>query len=350
MPIVSQLVSQQYDHIIGVDTHARTHTLAVLSSAGALLKSATFPASKPGMNRAYAWMLREAPGHTLVAMEGTGSYGATFSDLLTAHQVEVTETKPPKRGVRRAGKSDVIDAEHAARHALALPVDRLMIPRTHDGDQAALRVLLTSRKALQKNKTATSNALTALLRGFHLGIDARKKLTKAQISQVAAWRTHPSDTPAQETIRTEATRMARQIQTREDEIAAIMTRLTTHVTALAPWLLEENGVGPFAAAQLLVSFSAKGRIRSEAGFARLAGVAPIPASSGNTTRHRLHRGGDRQLNHALWVIASHRVLNDDNTKAYVAKRQEQGHNRRETLRNLKRHIARSMFRKLNANT
>ncbi|WP_308466613.1 IS110 family RNA-guided transposase [Rathayibacter soli] len=350
MPIVSQLVWQQYDHVIGVDTHARTHTLAVLSSAGALLKSATFPTSKPGLDRAYAWMLREAPGHTLVAMEGTGSYGATFTDLLSAHRVEVTETKPPKRGVRRAGKSDVIDAEHAARHALALPVDRLMIPRTHHGDQAALRVLLTSRKALQKNKTATSNALTALLRGFPLGIDARKKLTKAQIGQVAAWRTRSTDTPAQNTIRAEATRMAQEIHTRQGEIATINAKLTIHVTALAAWLLEENGLGPFTAAQLLVSFSAHGRIRSEAAFARLAGVAPIPASSGNTTRHRLHRGGDRQLNHALYIIASHRMLNDEPTKAYTAKRQEQGHNRRETLRNLKRHIARSIFRKLNANT
>jgi Transposase IS116/IS110/IS902 family./Transposase. len=342
------IVSRHYDHVIGVDTHSRTHTLVVLDASGALLASDTFPASGPGLARAHAWILRHAPGRVLVAMEGTGSYGATFCDLLIEEGIEVTETKPPKRGSRRAGKSDAIDAEHAARHVLCQPVERLLIPRTHGGDQAALRVLLTARRAKNMEKTATSNALIALLRSFSIGIDARQGLTGQQILQIAAWRPRPTDTAGIATIRAEATSMARNILQKKSELTANQTGLIKHVSALAPWLLAESGVGAFVAAQLLVSWSMKERIRSEAAFARLAGAAPVPASSGNTTRNRLHRGGDRQLNHALWVIASTRMLHDENTKTYTAKRTATGHSRRETLRNLKRYIARSLFRKLQA--
>lgn len=291
-------------------------------------------------------MTRQAPGRMLVAMEGTGSYGARFTDLLSAQQVTVAEVKPPKRGVRRAGKSDQIDAEHAARHALSLPLERVMVPRKHEGDQVALRVLLTARRAKTKEKTATINSLIALLRGFFLDIDARTGLTGAQINQVAAWRPRHSDTTAMTTIRDQAIQMARAIQTKDHELANNLTGLARHVTALAPWLLAEKGVGPFSAAQLLASWSIKDRIRSEAAFARLAGAAPIPASSGNTNRHRLHRGGDRQLNNALWVIANSRLMCDPATQAYAEKRIAEGKNRKEVLRILKRYIARSMFRKL----
>lgn len=344
------IVSQHYDHVIGVDTHARTHTLVIVDRAGARREAATFPTSGAGLRRAHSWITRNASGRKLIAMEGTGSYGATFADLLSRAGLEVTETKPPKAGVRRAGKSDVIDAEHAARHVLSQPLDRLMTPRKHDGDQAALRVLLTARRAKTKEKTATINALIALLRGFALGIDARTALTAAQILQIAGWRTRTTDTDAVTTIRTEAISMAGAITIKDAELAANMTGLKKHVTALAPWLLEENGIGPFAAAQLIVSWSHRDRIRSEAAFARLAGAAPIPASSGNTTRHRLHRGGDRQLNHALWVIANSRMNTDATTKGYVLKRTAEGKTRKEICRNLKRYIARAMFRKLQAMT
>jgi transposase len=343
------IVSQHYEHVIGVDTHARTHTLVVLNHAGATGATATFPTSGAGLARAHAWMLRNAPGRILTAMEGTGSYGAGFADLLAANNIDVAEVKPPKRGVRRAGKSDEIDAEHAARHALSLPLERVMIPRKHDGDQAALRVLLTARRAKTMEKTATVNALIALLRGFFLGIDARTGLTAAQISEVAAWRPRTGDTASMTTIRGEAISMAKAVLTKDAELTHNTQGLTKHVTALAPWLLAEKGVGPFVAAQLLASWSQKGRIKSEAAFARLAGAAPIPASSGNTTAHRLHRGGDRQLNHALWVQANSRMLYDDATKAYADKRTTMGKDRKNTLRMIKRYLARSTFRKLNAN-
>jgi transposase len=284
----------------------------------------------------------------LVAMEGTGSYGALFADLLARSGITVAETKPPKRASRRGGKSDDIDAEAAARFALAMPAESLAAPRRGAGDRAAIQVLLTGRRARNTERTATINLLTALLRTHNLSIDARKPLSTATIETITRWRPRTADTPAQATIRAEATSLARAIQTKDTELAANLDGLHRHVIALAPWLLAEKGVGPVVAAQLLASWSHKGRIRSEAAFARLAGAAPIPASSGNTTRHRYHRGGDRQLNNALWVIAFSRSTSDQRTRDYIAKRTAEGKTRKETLRCLKRYIARSTFRKLQA--
>lgn len=340
------IVAEHYQSVIGVDTHAKTHTLVVLDSLGARRASSTFPTSPAGLARASAWITRTAPTPCLIAMEGTGSYGATFADLLTKQGRIVAETRPPKKNTRRSGKSDPIDAELAARHALALPIEALGMPRQHGGDQSALRVLLTARNAKTKERTATSNALTALLRGFDLGIDARKPLTRAQITEIANWRIRASESPAMATIRGEAVSSAKQILAKESELASNEAGLRKHVALLAPWLLDLPGVGPFSAAQILASWSTPGRIRSEAAFARLGGVAPIPASSGNTTRHRLDRSGDRQLNRALWVIAASRMLNHQPTRDYVAKRTLEGKTRREILRSLKRYIARSLFRQL----
>lgn len=342
MPIVSQV----YDYVIGVDTHARTHTLVVLNAAGAKLAADTFPTSAPGLARAQAWMIRHAGGRVLVAMEGTGSYGAGFTDRLLHAGITVVETKPPKRADRPAGKSDAIDAEHAARHVLSTPCPQLLTPRKHDGDQAALRVLLTIRLAKTKTRTALTNALIALLRGHDLDYDARRKPSHAQIRTIAGWRPRTSDPDWLATIRTEATNTAKAIIAADKELTANNTNLTRHVTNTAAWLLAEPGIGPFVAANLIIAYSSPGRIHSEAAFARLAGIAPIPASSGNTNRYRLHRGGDRQLNHAIWVITKSRKQYHNDTKTYVAKRTAEGKTKNEITRCLKRHIIRQLFRKI----
>lgn len=342
------IVAQNFDHVIGVDTHARTHTLTAVNALGAAGPTATFPTTDAGLARAVEWIRRTAPDRTLVAMEGTASYGAVFCDRLQSVGFLVAETRPPKRGTRIAGKSDSIDAELAARHTLALPVERLLRPRAHTGDYAALSVLVTARRALTTARTATANELIALCRTHRLDVDARTALTAAQILQVSRWHTRTADSAAATTIRDEAIRRAQELLRRTEELERNLAGLTKHVAAIAPWLLEELGIGPVTAAQLLVSYSGKGRIHSEAAFARLAGAAPIPASSGNTTRHRLHRGGDRQLNSALWTIAFQRYTRDATTQAYVAKRTAAGHTRREILRSLKRYLARSLFRKMNA--
>ena len=345
------MVSQVFHHVVGVDTHAKSHTLVAVDHLGVKQGTAqTFPTTPAGLKRAHAWIERETTAPVLVAMEGTGSYGAQFSDLLTAAGVRVSETKPPKRGVRRAGKTDPIDAEHAARYALALPVEELITPRSHVGNHAALTVLLTARAAIKRTRGSSINRLTALLRGFNFDLDVRNSLTDEQISEVAAWRAHPTDDDGMATIRAEATREAQDILHREGELKANHKGLQKHVTVIAPRLLAEFGVGPYVAAQLIVSWSHKGRIRSEAAFARFAGVAPIPASSGNTTRHRLHRGGDRALNNALYVTAFYRYHHDPDTAAYVQKRTLAGQTRTEILRSLKRYIARRLYRVLENHT
>jgi len=340
------IIAEHFDHVIGVDTHARTHTLVVLDAAGVKRKADTFPTSTPGLKRAQDWIGRNAPGRTLVAMEGTGSYGALFAERLEQAGFPVMETKPPKRQSRRHGKSDIIDAELAARFALASPSGSSAAPRRNSGDRAALQVLLTGRRHRTRERTATVNMLTALLRTHDLGIDARTPLTPGTIAAVAGWHARRTDTPAAVTIRTEATDLARRIRALDTELSRNLAGLTGHVDAIAPALLEEKGIGPVSAAQLIASWSHHGRIRSEAAFARLAGAAPIPASSGNSARYRLHRGGDRHLNHALWTIAFSRTITDEATRDYVARRTAEGKTRKEIIRCLKRYIARATFRKL----
>ena len=141
--------------------------------------------------------------------------------------------------------------------------------------------------------------------------------------------------------------LARRVHAATEEAAALQAEILAHVRALAPMLLDEPGVGPIVAAQVIVSWSHKGRVRSEAAFARLAGVAPIPASSGQTIRQRLSRGGDRQLNRALHTVILHRRLHDPTTKAYIERRIAEGKPRRDAVRLLKRYPARHLYRVLN---
>ena len=140
--------------------------------------------------------------------------------------------------------------------------------------------------------------------------------------------------------------LARRIQAATLEAAELEREILARVRALTPALLEEPGVGPIVAAQLIVSWSHRGRLRSETCFARLAGVAPVPASSGQTTRYRLSRGGDRQLNRALHTIVLHRRHHDPTTRDYIAKRIAEGKSRRDATRLLKRYLARHLYRLL----
>jgi transposase len=173
------------------------------------------------------------------------------------------------------------------------------------------------------------------------GLTQKRLLDRCRLLRRSNTRT-PDELAAILVLRT----LARRIQAATEEAAELRTEILAHVRALAPSLLEEPGVGPIVAAQVIVSWSHKGRVRSEAAFARLAGVAPIPASSGQTTRYRLSRGGDRQLNRALHTVILHRRLHDSTTKAHIERRVAEGKTRREANRCLKRYLARSLFRLL----
>ena len=342
------IVAEQYTHIVGVDTHARTHTYAVMSSVtGQVTDTATFPASPPGIARALTWLgRRTTAGRTLVSVEGASSYGARLTRALEAASVDVCDVKPPRRASRAGtGKSDAIDAAAAARTVAGIDTSLLLRPRA-GGNRNALRILLNARRSMDRQRTADRNALTALARTMDLGIDARKALTSAQIRTIGAWRDRPSDTLEAAVARTEARRLAQAVERATTDLEENRTAMARIVDAMALGLLEIPGVGPVTAAILLVAYSHHGRVRSEAAFAALAGVSPIPASSGNTVRHRLNRSGDRQLNQALDTIARSRMAFDPATRDYVDRRTQEGRSGREIRRCLKRAIARQLYRKI----
>ena len=206
-------------------------------------------------------------------------------------------------------------------------------------------MLLAVRDRMASESTRSINALTALLRGIDLGFDARRKLTLAQIGQVARWRAR-QESPAAAIARAEAVRLAVRIGELHTELLANKRQLRQLVTAHAPVLLQSYGGGPVNAAIILSVWSHPGRIHNEAALAKLGGVSPIKIESGQSTEHRLNRGGDRQLNRAQHSIAKTRMERDPHTQAYVQRRTAQGLSTRRIRRCLKRYIARQLFRTL----
>lgn len=347
---MSSIVSDEFEFVIGVDTHAATHTFAVVAAAtGAVLAHAVFPTSTGGLSRAQSWMARRTAGAaTLVVVEGTGSFGAILTEQLVAAGRAVAEAaKMPASDRRGKGKSDELDAVRIARAVLGSAIEDLRIPRTLGADRArvAMRVLVVAREQMTAERTRAVNTLTALVRTIDLGIDARKSLTARQISTIAGWRDRAEDTSTA-TCRQEAVRLARRVRALDDDLTANRAAITELVRDAAPQLLELTGVGAVVAASVLIAWSHPGRVRSEAALASLAGTCPIPASSGNTTRHRLNRGGDRRLNRALTTITIVRMRVDPATRAYVARRRAEGRTTKEIMRSLKRYITRQLFRSL----
>jgi len=345
------IVAEAFEYVIGVDTHAQKHHAAVLAAhSGALLGSGEFDADAAGMAELLGWA-RAATGGAeavLAAVECTGSYGARLAGVLAGDGIRVAEVVPPARAVRRgaAGKTDAIDAEAAARGILAQRADRLAEPKA-DGPVKALGLLCSTRDRLRTMRGMEANALTALLRAHDLGHDGRRAPTAVQLRAIAGWAPRPGDDPVTALMRSEAARAARRIRDLDAELKANHALLGEHVRQLCPELLEQTGCAEVSAAQVLAAFSHPGRFRSEAAFAAHAGVAPIPASSGKTVRHRLSRGGDRALNAALDTIARTRLRVDPETRAYAQRRRAQGLSHREIKRCLKRYIARQIYRLLN---
>ncbi|MFV0434214.1 MAG: IS110 family transposase [Leucobacter sp.] len=346
------IVSHVHPFVVGVDTHARTHTFAILvATTSELLASDTFPATAAGMSRAIDWAARRTGGDmdSLWVIEGVGSYGAGLARAVAADGYPVVEApRMNARALRGTGKSDPIDARTIA--AAVLPLDELQLrrPRRDDGVRAALRVLVTARELMTDERTANVNALTGLVRAVDLGIDARKALTRRQILEISRWRVRDENLAAA-TARAEAVRLARRITELSDTLRENHDQITELIQAseAAP-LLEKTGIGALTVAIVLTAWSHPGRVRSEAAFAALAGVSPIPASSGNTVRHRLNRGGDRRLNRALHIATIVRMTHDPETRAYVQRRTAEGLSRREIRRCLKRYLARHLYRTLNA--
>ncbi|KGN39265.1 transposase IS116 [Knoellia subterranea KCTC 19937] len=340
-------VADHYRYVIGVDTHAATHSYAIVAaSGGALLDQSTFPTTPAGLRRARDWIGRRTDGDldgVLIAAEGTGSYGAILGDVLEDAGYRVVEAPTPRRE-RGRGKTDALDAVLAARSTLVLPLTMLRDRRAGQA-RTALQVLTVAREHLNVERVRCINALTALVRSHDLGVDSRKALSTHQISTIAGWRRR-EEPVGTATARAEAVRLAKRTLALDQDLADNRATLTELVTAEAPELLELHGVGAITAAIVLTVWSHPGRIRSEAAFAQIAGTAPIPASSGNTVRHRLNRGGDRQLNRALNTIVLTRIRTYAETRAYLDRRLAEGKTNKEIRRCLKRYVSRQIFRTL----
>lgn len=344
------IVAHTHPFVIGVDTHARSHTLTVVvACTGELIATEQFPATEAGINRAVTWAARRTDGDpaTLWVIEGIGTYGAHLAAAAKRAGYEVIEAaRMDARAHRGTGKSDPLDARRIAAAVLPLQLEQLRRPRRDVGIRAALRTLVTAREHMTGERTAAVNALTALLRAAALGIDVRRPLTAKQISEVAQWAARVEDL-ATHTARAEAVRLAKRVVDLNGELSANQTQMLALIRdSKAAELLDKTGIGPITVAVVYAAWSHAGRLRSEAAFAALAGVNPIPASSGNTTRHRLNRGGDRRLNRALHMAVITRMTHDPDTRAYVERRQAQGRTTKEIRRCLKRYLARQLYRTL----
>lgn len=346
------IVAHFHPFVVGVDTHARNHVFAILDSTnGALLDTQSFPTSPAGIKRSIAWVARrtEADADTLWVIEGAASYGAILAGTVAAAGYPVAEA--PRMDVKKnhgVGKSDSLDAHRIAMAALPLEVEKLRRPRLNDGARQGLRILIAARNSMTQDRTRSVNALNALVRTNDLSIDARSKLTLTQIGEISRWRERDEELSLS-IARAEAVRLANLILGLDPQLKNNETQLQSLVAIsdAAP-LLAETGFGPVTAAICFIAWSHEGRFRSEAAFASLAGVSPLPASSGNTTRHRLNRGGDRVLNSALYIVVLTRMTHHEGTREYFEKRRAQGMNDREIRRCLKRYLARNVFRILTA--
>jgi transposase len=329
----------------GIDTHKDIHVAALLDRDGGLVGSASFPTTRAGYQQLLGWM---GGTDTLarVGVEGTGSYGAGICRQLTAVGIEVVEVNRPDRSQRRRrGKSDVLDAAAAAEAART--GQRIAVPKSRDGQVEALRVLRLTRTSAVKARTKAFQQLDQLLVTAPEQLrDQLRELGRMElIGRCAAWRPsrHDAADPAVAT-RIGLKKLARRYLQLDEEISDSDVLLDGLVTALAPQLIASFGIGPETAGQILVTVGDNpDRVHSEGAFAMLCGVAPLPASSGKTQRHRLNRGGDRQANRALHVIATTRKRSDPRTQAYMRKKLAEHHTRREATRSLKRLIAREIY-------
>lgn len=330
----------------GVDSHGDVHVAAAICSlTHRLLGVASFPATVAGYVRLLAWLA--GFGHIdTVGVEGTGAYGAGLARFLTAEGIEVVEVDRPDRAERRRrGKSDTIDAEAAARAVLAGRATGT--PKAGTGLVEAIRAWWVVYRSAVKDRTAATNRFHALTVTAPAELrEELQQITKnKRTATVARWRTRVGDDVVTAATRAALVELARRIDQLHEQADRAYAELDVLTDRAAPALRDVDGVGVCVAAQLLVTAGDNpDRLTSDAAFAHLCGVAPIPASSGKTTRHRLNQGGDRQANHALWRIVMSRLSHrDQRTVAYFDRRTSQGLTDRDIMRCLKRYVAREIY-------
>jgi transposase len=316
---------------IGIDTHRDVHVAVAVDRLGRRLGALEFAVDERG----FAELVRfaRALGEPAFAIEGTGSYGASLARALLADGFVVFECERPRRR-RPATKNDLVDAEQAARRLLS--GEPLPLPRS-GAEREQLRLLLVERRSAQHARQQARNQLQAAIITLDPPLRARLAHRRpATLARSSVLRREPGLAPL--------LRLARRIVLLEQEVGAIDGELAQLTRTLCPQLLAEHSIGPVCAAQVLISTANPTRLRSEPAFAALAGVSPIEASSGPLKRHRLNRGGDRQLNWALHMSALNRIRYHPETRAYYQRLQDRGKSKREAIRIVKRALARRLYR------
>ena len=333
--------------VIGVDTHKDVHVAVAVNGLGARLATASFPVTEQGYHQLAAWAVSQGAVYAF-GIEGTGSYGAGLCRELTAQGFRVVEVGRVNRQLRRRyGKTDTVDAESAARAVLAGEAEGQ--PKSGDGAVEMIRHLKIARDTALKARTQAMVTLKTLLvnapqplRERFIDISGKMTLVRA----IAALRPGaPISTTASAKMALRA--LANRWLMLDAEIKEHESVLETLVRAQAPALMEAPGVSTGTIADMLVVLGDNPqRIRSEAAFAKLCGVCPVPASSGKTNRHRLNRGGNRRANAALYRVALVRMRHHPPTREYIERRTAEGKSPREIRRCLKRYIAREIFHHL----
>jgi transposase len=323
--------------ILGIDTHKDVHAAVLLDRLGRHLAAASFGTTDAANRKLVAWTRRYGQV-TIAGVEGTGSYGYRLAQHLMAHGISVVEVNRPDRARRRRkGKTDPIDAEAAARAVLA--GDAQAVPKDRNGAVGQLRALLVARRSAIKARTQAINQLRALL--VDGDDDLRGRLHGLRKAHLAHACTQLAPAIG---LHLALGSLGRRWLTLDEEIRGLDAAITTTLSHTAPRLLERHSVGIQTAAQLLITAGDNpDRLHSEAAFAAMCGASPVQASSGNTIRHRLNRGGDRAANSALWTIANNRLMHDPRSRAYAAKRTAMGNSRKEILRCIKRALARELY-------
>jgi len=329
----------------GVDTHADTHVAAAVDANGGILGVESFPADESGFEALLGWLASYGEIQ-VVGVEGTGSWGVGLARFLHGQEILVVEVdRQNRQNRRRVGKSDSTDAVAAARAALSGSAS--VVPKTRNGPVEQIRILMVARRSARSQRIETLNQLRHLVFTGPEQVRARFKdrPKTGLVTEVAKLRPRIGSDPVLYTTMVTMRGLSRRIQHLNAEIKDLDAMLTELVADTAPLLVGLYGVGTDTAASLLVAAGDNpDRLHSERSWAHLCGVCPIPAGSGKTDgRHRLNRGGDRQANVAFYRIVLTRMSGDEQTKAYVARRRDEGKNTAEIMRCLKRFVARETF-------
>lgn len=345
---MQHIVEEQDQVIVGVDTHKWEHVAVAINGIGRRLGEVTIPSTPAGYEAVLEWA--QGLGTIRVfGIEGTGSYGSGLARFLRRQGQTIVEvSRPPRKGERRlSGKSDPIDAEHAARAVLAGKA--AAVPKLGDGAVETIRLVKIARDSAIRVQTQTMITLKSVL--VTAPDELRQELERlsdfklvtacARLIGVAAG---PDSSSAVRHLLGVLGQRWLQIH---DEVKTHTKVLEELTAATAPRLVAAFGIGPDIAAEMLVTAgSNNSRIRSEAAFAKLCGACPVPASSGTVKRHRLNRGGNRQANAALYRAVVVRMRWHEPTRMYMQRRIAEGLSKREVIRCLKRFVAREVYRLL----